>query len=206
MTAATQRRQTPQEIFTAIEQLEPDEAEQLARRLLQMQAQRKAQRKAQHLSVREEQLLQEIYREKRPGFTSRFDALNAKRRDLNLSPDEHAELLQLNDESEAFTVRRLQALAELALTQNAEPDLYDPYIYQFLKHVSTPNGWYSKFSCFTQIQKEAVLMVLKHILEHHISWIGDWNTEEDLLAGTIRWEEFVTKTASGNSLSSPADL
>ena len=98
------------------------------------------------------------------------------------------------------------ALVRLALTQNAEHELYDPYIYQFLKHISTPNGWHSKFSCFTQIQKEAVLMVLKHILEHHISWSGDWNADEGLLAGTIRWEEFVTKTASGNSLSSPADL
>jgi len=108
--ANAQPRQTPQEIFTAIEQLEPDEAEQLARRVLQMQAQRKA----QNLSAREENLLQEIYREKRPGFESRFIELNAKRRDWNLSPEEHAELLQLNDESEAFTLRRLHALAELA--------------------------------------------------------------------------------------------
>jgi len=111
MTMATaQTRQTPQEIFTAIEQLEPDEAEQLALRLLQMQAQRKA----HNLSAREENLLEEIYREKRPGFESRFNELNAKRRDWKLSPDEHAELLQLNDESESFTVRRLHALAELA--------------------------------------------------------------------------------------------
>ena len=108
--ANAQPRQTPQEIFTAIEKLEPDEAEQLARRVLQMQAQRKA----QNLSAREEDLLQEIYREKRPGFESRFIGLNAKRRNWNLSPEEHAELLQLNDESEAFTVRRLHALAELA--------------------------------------------------------------------------------------------
>ena len=107
---APQHRQTPQEIFAAIEQLEPEEAEHLTRRSLQMQAQRKA----HNLSDREENLLQEIYREKRPGFESRFNELNAKRRDWTLSPDEHAELLQLNDESEAFTVRRLEALAELA--------------------------------------------------------------------------------------------
>ena len=85
------------------------------------------------------------------------------------------------------------ALVRLALTQNAEPDLYDPYIYQFLRHVSTPDGLYSKFSCFTQIQKAAVLMVLKHILEYHTDEIGDWSTEEDLLVGIIRWEEFIPK-------------
>jgi hypothetical protein len=108
--STTKRLQTTQEIFTAIEQLEPDAAEQLAQRLLQMQAQRRA----QHLSTQETDLLQAIYREKRPGFQLRFDELNAKRRDLNLSPHEHAELLELNGESEAFTVRRLEALAELA--------------------------------------------------------------------------------------------
>ena len=114
MTAVTpQRRQTTQEIFAAIEQLEPDEAEQLARRLLQLQARRKA----PHLSAREAELLQEIYRDKRPGFQLRFDELNEKRRAFTLTPDELAELLELNDESEAFTLRRLQALAELAQLQ-----------------------------------------------------------------------------------------
>ena len=83
------------------------------------------------------------------------------------------------------------ALVRLALTPNAEPDLYDPYIYQFLRHVSTLGG-FSKFSFFTQIQKAAVLMVLKHILEHHTDKIEDWSEiEEDLRVAIIRWEEFV---------------
>ena len=116
--AVTQQRQTSQEIFAAIEQLEPDEAEQLARRLLQLQARRKA----PHLSAREAELLQEIYREKRPGFQGRFDELNARRRDFTLTPEEHSELLLLNDESEAFTLRRLQALAELAQLRNTTLD------------------------------------------------------------------------------------
>lgn len=110
MAVAATRRQTSQEIFAAIEQLEPKEAEQLAQRILQMQAQRKA----PHLSTREAELLQEIYREKRPGFQSRFDELNSKRRAFILSPEEHSELLELNDESEVFTLHRLQALAELS--------------------------------------------------------------------------------------------
>lgn len=74
-----------------------------------------AHRKASHLSAREAELLQEIYRGKRSGFQARFDELNAKRRAFALMPDEHTELLQLNDESEAITLRRLEALAELAL-------------------------------------------------------------------------------------------
>ncbi|MBC7529116.1 MAG: hypothetical protein H7308_16395 [Chthonomonadaceae bacterium] len=111
MATAVRQRQTPQEIFAAIEQLEPGEAEEIAHRVLQMQAHRKA----PHLSLREAELLEEIYREKRSGFQARFNELNAKRRDFTLVPDEHSELLQLNDESEAFTLRRLEALAELAL-------------------------------------------------------------------------------------------
>ncbi len=113
-TTATQRQQTPQEIFAAIEQLRPDEAEQLARRLLHLQARRKA----PHLSTKEAELLQEIYREKRPDFQARFDELNEKRRNFTLTPEEQSELLQLNDESEAFTLRRLHALAELSLLRN----------------------------------------------------------------------------------------
>ena len=115
MATATRQRQTPQEIFAAIEQLEPDEADQIARRVLQMQAHRKA----PHLSAREAELVQEIYKEKRSGFQTRFDELNVKRRALALTPEEHTELLQLNDESEAFTLRRLEALAELALLRQA---------------------------------------------------------------------------------------
>ena len=119
-TSTAQEQQTPQEIFAAIEQLEPDEAEQLARRVLQMQAQRKT----PHLSTREAELLQEVYREKRAGFALRFEELNTRRRTLTLTPEEHSELLQLNDESEAFTLRRLRALAELALLKRTTlPDL-----------------------------------------------------------------------------------
>ena len=108
--ATTQRSQTSQEIFDAIEQLETDEADQLSLRLLQL----RAQRKAPHLSEREAELLKEIYREKSSGFQLRFDELNSKRRSYAITENEHSELLELNDESEAFTLNRVQALAELA--------------------------------------------------------------------------------------------
>lgn len=84
--------------------------EKVSRRHLHLQASRKA----PNLSEREAELLREIYRTERSGFQERFDELNARRRALALTPDEHKELPRLNDESEAFTVRRLEALAELA--------------------------------------------------------------------------------------------
>lgn len=72
------------------------------------------QRKAPHLSAVESELLHQVYQETRPGFQERFDELNAKRREFAPTPSEHAELLQLVDESEAFTARRLEALVLLA--------------------------------------------------------------------------------------------
>ena len=67
-----------------------------------------------HLPEREAELLRQIYQEKRPGFQERFDLLNAKRSSFTLTSEEQEELLRLVDESEAFTVRRLEALGELA--------------------------------------------------------------------------------------------
>jgi hypothetical protein len=107
---SVQAKLTTQDLMAAVEQLEPAEAEMVSRRLLHLQARRKA----PHLPEREAELLREVYREKRPGFQERFDELNAKRRAFTLTPEEHGELLQLVEESEAFTARRLEALAELA--------------------------------------------------------------------------------------------
>jgi hypothetical protein len=107
---SNQANRTTEDLLAAIEQLEPAEMEKVTRRLLHLQARRKA----SNLSEREAELLHEIYRAKRPGFQARFDDLNAKRRAFALTPEEQEELLRLVDESEAFTVRRLEALAELA--------------------------------------------------------------------------------------------
>jgi len=107
---ADQAKLTTEDLLAAIEQLEPAEMERVSRRLLHLQARRKA----PNLSEREAELLREVYRAKRPGFQERFDELNARRRAFALTPEEHEELLRLVDESEAFTVRRLEALVELA--------------------------------------------------------------------------------------------
>jgi hypothetical protein len=101
---------TLEDLLAAIEQLGPVDLEKVSQRLLHLQARRRA----ANLSEREAELLREIYRAKPPGFQERFDELNAKRRAFALSPEEHEELLRLVDESEAFTVRRTEALAELA--------------------------------------------------------------------------------------------
>jgi hypothetical protein len=117
---SVQAKLTTEDLLAAIEQLKPAEAEKISRRLLYLQARRRA----ANLSEREAELLRAIYREKRPGFQERFDELNVKRRAFTLTPEEHEELLQLVEESEAFTAQRLEALAELAqLRQTTLPAL-----------------------------------------------------------------------------------
>ncbi len=116
--ASIQRKLTPGELMAALEQLEPAEAEKITRTMLHLQARRRA----PNLSNRETELLHEIYREKRPGFQEQFDRLQSKRHEFALSPKERQELLRLLDESEAFTVRRLQALGELAQLRGVSVD------------------------------------------------------------------------------------
>jgi hypothetical protein len=107
---SVQAKLSTEELMAALEQLNPTEADKAVRQLLYAQARRRV----PNLSAREAELLREIYREKRPGFQERFDQLNTKRRAYTLTPEEHEELLRLVDESEAFTLRRLEALGELA--------------------------------------------------------------------------------------------
>jgi hypothetical protein len=107
---SVQANMTTEDLFAAIEQLEPADADAVARRLLHLQAYRKA----PHLLEREAELLRVIYQEKRPGFRERYDELIAKRRAFTLLPEEQAELLGLTDDSEEFDAERLIALSELA--------------------------------------------------------------------------------------------
>jgi hypothetical protein len=52
----------------------------------------------------------------------RLEELDARREDEVLSPEEHAELLRLVDESERLTVGRTEALVELAQVRGATVD------------------------------------------------------------------------------------
>ncbi len=105
-----QAKLTTEDLMAVIDQLEPPEADKIARHLLYLQARRRA----ANLPAREADLLRRIRQEKRPGFQERFDALNTKRRAFSLTEEEHEELLLLIDEAESFTVQRLEALGELA--------------------------------------------------------------------------------------------
>ena len=107
---SVQAKLTTEDLMAAFEELEPAEAEKILRRMLL----RRAERKASHLSEREAELLRKIYLQKRAGFQERFDFLNEKSRTFTLTAEEHEELLRLVAESEEFTVRRLEALGELA--------------------------------------------------------------------------------------------
>jgi len=116
-TVSIQAKLTTEDLVAAIEQLGTEEVEKVTRRLLQGQASRRA----GAVSAREAELLTEIYRAKRPGFEERFADLSEKRRSFTLTPEEHEELLLLVEEAEAFSVRRLEALGELALLRQTTP-------------------------------------------------------------------------------------
>jgi len=115
---SVQARLSTEDLLAALEQLGPEEADEAARRLLQLQARRKA----PSLPAREAALLSLVNQARRPGFGERFGALEDKRRAGRLTPEEHAELLHLVDESESRAARRLEALAELAQLRQMSPD------------------------------------------------------------------------------------
>src|SRR5580658_422578 len=105
-TVLVQAKLTTEDLIAAIDQLEQKQAEGVIRRLLHLQARRRV----PEVSERERELLHEIFREKRSGFQERYDVLSARSRSFTLNPEEQQEYLSLVDESEAFTVRRLEAL------------------------------------------------------------------------------------------------
>ena len=111
MALSTQYKIDTNDIQKAMEQMELKEAELLLRTLLTNQARRKS----PNLTEREAHLLNEIYREPTLEFQHRFEELSLKRRNSQISPEEYEELLNLVEESEKFTVRRLESLADLSL-------------------------------------------------------------------------------------------
>ena len=119
---SVQAQLTMQQLLDAIGKLEPGELEAVTRKALQLQAQHNAQSRFQ----REAELLDIIFRKKPAAFRRRFDRLNAKRKAFQLTLAEHEELLRLIDEVQAFDVRYVAALAELAkLRQVSLPELME---------------------------------------------------------------------------------
>ena len=101
---------TLDDFVEAAEQLPAAELEQLARRLLQIQARRKA----PNLSQREAELIEGIAQGGAFTQQARYHDLNLQSKHRSLTQEEQNELHQLIAQSEAQTVQRLSLLVELA--------------------------------------------------------------------------------------------
>ncbi|HYH47567.1 MAG TPA: STAS/SEC14 domain-containing protein [Thermoanaerobaculia bacterium] len=98
------------DLYSAIQRLDPGELERFVARVIALHAQRSA----PHLSARETELLQTINRGLPPAGHQRYEELMERRRRETLTPAEHQELLQLTEEAERLQAERVEALAELA--------------------------------------------------------------------------------------------
>jgi len=92
----------------------------------------RAHRKASNLPRPEAELLVKINRGLAPEVQARYDALLARRRAENLTPEEYHELLQLTHQVEQFEGQRVTALAELA-------QLRQTSLTQLLKDLQIPS-------------------------------------------------------------------
>ena len=101
---------TLDDFVEAAEQLQPAELEQLARRLLHIQARRKS----PNLSQREAELLEGIVQTGTFAQQARYHHLNAQLEHRPLTQDEQNELHGLIAQSEAQTAQRLALLVELS--------------------------------------------------------------------------------------------
>ena len=111
---------TANDVLNALGNMDARELDTIARRALWL----RAKQLVPHLSERETELFQEIYREKRSSFREQFDNLNAKLHAGTILPEEHQEFIALTEEAEAFDVRRLQAPVELSqLRRKSLPSL-----------------------------------------------------------------------------------
>jgi hypothetical protein len=109
-TLSIQTKITVDDFVEAAEQLPTAELEQLARRLLQINARRKA----PNLPQREAELLEGIAQTGTYERQDRYHHLNRELKRRTLTQDEQNELLVLIDLSEAQTARRLALLIELS--------------------------------------------------------------------------------------------
>ena len=100
---------TPEELLEGAKQLDISELEQFAQRVLSLQAQR------QNGSLnKEDTLIKQIKQGFPVSFQKRYRYLNARRRAEKLTPDELHELQTMIEEMEALSVKRLEALSQLA--------------------------------------------------------------------------------------------
>src|SRR5437016_762089 len=88
-----QAQLSPDELLKAVEQLDTPELEQFVEQVLLVAARRRV----PSLAPQESALLQRINQGFPTEFWTRYDDLTEKREAENLTPDELAELIQIND-------------------------------------------------------------------------------------------------------------
>ena len=99
------------QLLRAVAQLPPPEFERFLAGVRQLPP---SSPKARRLSRRESELLWQINQGLPAATQRRYDELIEKRRDETLTDEEYQQLLQLTDQAEAWDVKRLECLTELA--------------------------------------------------------------------------------------------
>jgi hypothetical protein len=101
---------SPEQLLRAVEQLPPRELAMFVAQVLAL----RAKRDAPHLSHKEAALLMRINQGIPADLQRSYDDLITKRRATTLTPEDHAELLQLTDRIETLEADRIATLADLA--------------------------------------------------------------------------------------------
>ncbi|OQY54786.1 MAG: hypothetical protein B6245_20760 [Desulfobacteraceae bacterium 4572_88] len=116
-------------LLKAVEQLSLTDLEQLMNQVVALQARRKA----PCLTKDESELMLKISQSAPPDVRKRFAELVARRQEEKLTPDEHQELLRLNDLIEKSDAERMRHMLELARIRGVslevmmgEPGMHPP--------------------------------------------------------------------------------
>lgn len=102
------------DVLKAVEEMPPQEVEQLYLRVRKL----RAQRRGGGMPAREAALLTRINRGFSEAWWNRYHQLVEKLRAETLTKDEHRQLLRLSDQLEKREVKRLQALVQLSKLRN----------------------------------------------------------------------------------------
>ena len=98
------------ELLKAVSQLSKSDLDRFVQQTLEV----RAQRSAPSLPQAEAELLQKVNQSILPEIQQRYETLITKRIAETLTPEEHAELLQLTDSIEHLEAQRMTYLTELA--------------------------------------------------------------------------------------------
>jgi hypothetical protein len=109
------------EAYNAAPKKEQERVQSAMRRVLRAASSGKSRNKSRDLSPQEARLILKIHSNLPERKRRRYHKLVEKRESERLTPEEHAELLRLADESENVWAERIDALAELARLRRATP-------------------------------------------------------------------------------------